>query len=60
MAKLKGKKVWFEKQEFHYMCLTDAEPGVSCPKNLEIGFVSFADSFASVFCFNRIFITRNI
>ena len=23
------------------LCLTDAEPGVSCPKNLEIGFVSF-------------------
>ena len=42
------------------LCLTDAEPGVSCPKNLEIGFVSFADPFASVFCFNRIFITRNI
>ena len=40
--------------------LTDAEPGVSCPKNLEIGFVSFADPFASIFCFNRIFITLKV
>ena len=36
------------------------EDKITKTKNLEIGFVSFADSFASIFCFNRILTTLNI